>query len=112
MGSNGWKHLRHLQNATRDGFNKLSTKRNDPSNSLVHELVMDLFLIGIGLPVYIQLDIVPFLPFVLPDVIQSGSFRPIVATIGLAIAGFGGIRMLFALLEATTWMVGKLFQKK
>jgi hypothetical protein len=112
MGSSGWKHLKQLQDATRDGYNNLSTKTQQPDNSLAQELMVDLFLIAVGLSIYIQLDVGPFLPFSLPDVIQNGSYRPFVAMIGLAIAAMGGLRMLFALFEAATWLIAKLFPKK
>lgn len=96
----------------RDGYNNLSTKAKEPENSLVQELGVDLILIGIGLAIYIQFDIKPFLPFSLPDVIQNGSLRPIVAMVGLAIVASGGVRMLFALFEAGTWLIASLFPKK
>jgi hypothetical protein len=112
MAGSGWNYQKQLQDATRAGYNNLSTKAKDPDNSLLQELAVDLPLIVLGLAIYIQLDIKRFLPFSLPDAIQNGSNAPFVAMIGLALAGIGGIRMLFALFETATWMIARLFPKK
>ena len=112
MAGSGWNYQKLLQDATRAGYDNLSSKAKDPDNSLAQELVIDLVLIGIGLAIYIQLDIKPFLPFNLPDVIQNGSYTLFVILFGWLIAGIGGIRMLFALFEAGTWLVASLFPKK
>jgi hypothetical protein len=110
MNSHSWKHIKQLQDMTRNGYNNLVTKRRDTDNSFLEEFVIDFILIGIGLSIYIQLDIRQFLPFSLPDVIQNGSLRLIVAVIGLALAGSGGVRLLAASIEAATWMVSRVLK--
>lgn len=112
MNGRGWEHLRQLQNITRNGYLNLHNQRRDADNSFMDELLVDLPLIAVGLSMYIQFDIQPFLPVQLPDVIQHGSFAPILAMVGLALAGTGGVRLLFAVFEAATWVVSRLLKGK
>lgn len=112
MNSGGWKHLKHLQDITRNGYNNLQMKRKQAENSFVEEVVIDCILIAVGLSIYIQIDIQSFLPFTLPDVIQNGSLGPIIAAIGLALAGSGGVRLLAASIEAATWIVSWVLKRK
>jgi hypothetical protein len=110
MSSGGWKHLKELQDTLRDGYLRLRFKENPPTNTLADELIFDIPLLIIGLVIYIHLDIRPILPIQLPEMRQSTS--TIIAIIALAIAGYGGIRIIFSLIEHLISIVTQIVKKQ
>ena len=114
MSGHSWKYLKVLQDTARDGLNRIShDKKRETENSLRDELILDLVPLVIGLFIYIQLDVYPIVPSsLLPDFLQDNFMRTMVAVVGLALAAFGGVRIIFAQFETIIWHIGSLFQRK
>jgi hypothetical protein len=110
MSSGGWKHLKELQDTLRDEYLRLRFRDKQPTNTLANELIFDIPLLVIGLVIYIHLDIQSILPIRLPEMRQSTS--TIIAIVALAIAPYGGIRIVFSLIEYLISIIAQIVKKQ
>ncbi len=104
MSRHAWRHLQQLQEAGRDGMNRLSNSRRDSLSSFGGEAAMDIVFLVIGALIYIQFDFRPIVAITLPELLAT--YQPLWAMVGLALAAFGGIRLGAALIEMGGWMIG------
>ena len=72
---------------------------------------MDFIPLALGLLIYVQLDVRPLLPITLPESIDTPFYRTMIAGIALAVAAYGGFRLVFAVGEALVYMLLRLVTK-
>jgi hypothetical protein len=109
MSRNGWNHFLKLQNVSRDGLNRLLNKRQGVLSTFGTEVAMDVVVIVVGLLIYIQFDVQLLFAIILPEFLEA--FRPLWATVGLALVVFAGLHLLATLTEFAGGMLADLFKK-